>query len=286
MKTKKSLFYKVYFSLLAVFAILLIIFAICLNSWLADYNEGIPETVSKNFFEDNFLKLDVDSIIELSGIQPVEFETEDDLKSFIESQLTGKELSYTSISSGTDDNSKKYIVKSGDYKIATFTLAQNEKKDWYPSSLLLHLPASYSRALRILDTSKLYLNGTEVSEKYVTERTPHISAEYLPEDVKAPEWVTYSIKGLTAEPEVKIVDRNGANPTLTEDTRSRVNRRKISYRRFLRRPSNTQNACRTTLQRRPCLCILKAALIYTTAFALRKTCLYGITTATLLRTKK
>ena len=217
MKTKKSLFYKVYFSLLAVFAILLIIFAICLNSWLADYNEGIPETVSKNFFEDNFLKLDVDSIIELSGIQPVEFETEDDLKSFIESQLTGKELSYTSISSGTDDNSKKYIVKSGDYKIATFTLAQNEKKDWYPSSLLLHLPASYEKEYRILDTSKLYLNGTEVSEKYVTERTPDISAEYLPEDVKAPEWVTYSIKGLTAEPEVKIVDRNGANPALTEE---------------------------------------------------------------------
>ena len=168
MKTKKSLFYKVYFSLLAVFAILLIIFAFCLNSWLADYNEGIPETVSKNFYEDNFLKLDVDSIIELSGIQPVEFETVDDLKSFIESQLTGKELTYTSISSGTDDNSKKYIVKSGDYKIATFTLAQNEKKDWYPSSLLLHLPASYEKEYRILDTSKLYLNGTEVSEKYVT----------------------------------------------------------------------------------------------------------------------
>ena len=48
-------FYRIYFSALAVFLILLIIGCIVLSSIISQYNNGIPETVSDNFFNESFM---------------------------------------------------------------------------------------------------------------------------------------------------------------------------------------------------------------------------------------
>lgn len=77
-------------------------------------------------------------------------------------------------------------------------------------------PTSDKKEYRILDNSKLYLNGIEVTDKYILSREPIEAAAYLPEEVKAPEWVTYEIPNLTSVPEARIIDRNGNAPTLSE----------------------------------------------------------------------
>ncbi len=215
-KKKLSLFYKIYFSLLIVFAVALTIGCICLAIFIKDYNEGINETVSQRFFENNFLNLNTENIIELSGIKPNEFETEEDVKAFITNSFKDNELSYTSVSSVGNDEIKKYIVKSGDYKVATFILKPDEKNDYYVDSLELHLSGSSNKQIQILDTSKLFINGIEVSDEYIKKTEPHENAVYLPENVTAPMWVTYEITGLTKEPEYKVVDRNGSEPELVE----------------------------------------------------------------------
>ena len=74
MKKKMPLFYKIYFSLLIVFAVALAAGCLFLHLYIKDYNKGIHETVSRNFFEDNFINLNTETIISLSGIKPVEFE--------------------------------------------------------------------------------------------------------------------------------------------------------------------------------------------------------------------
>ena len=216
MNKKMPVFYKIYFTLLIIFAAALAIGCFSLHLFIKNYNEGIHETVSRRFFEENFLNLNTENLINLTGIKNVEFETEDDLNKYLSDSLTGETLSYTSVSNTADDITKKYIVKSGDYKIATFTLKPDEKNDYYVDTVSLHLPASLDKNFKILDTSKLYINGTEVSDSYITDRTPHDNAKYLPENVPAPMWVTYTITGLTKEPEYSITDRNGASPELIE----------------------------------------------------------------------
>ncbi len=210
MKTKKiPLFYKIYFSLLALFIVALVGFLIYLSGFIKEYNEGIPETVSRRFFNETFVKLDADKIIEMSGIAPCEFETSDDIKQFVTSQLEG-DLTYTSISANTDDKDlKTYIVKSGDYKLATFTLDSDENNDYFPKDLSLHLPKGVSYSYKIFDGSKLFINGIEVSDKYIISKENHKNAEYLPEGVTKPQWTTYEISGLTKQPIATITDRNG-----------------------------------------------------------------------------
>lgn len=209
-----SLFYKIYFSAIAVFLILLCITLIGVSAFISQYNKGIPETVSEKFFNDTFQNLDTETIIQMSGITPCEFETEDDIKSFLEKTLSEK-LTYTSISSNSDE--KKYIVKSGEYKCASFTLTPDEKNDYHPSSLTLHLPKENSAVYQILDSSTLYINGQMVDSKYISHTGVHISSWYLPENVKKPTWITYTIDGLTKEPDAKIVDRNGNESNFFEE---------------------------------------------------------------------
>lgn len=216
MKKKMPLFYKIYFSLLVLFAVALAAGCLFLHLYIKDYNNGIHETVSRRFFEETFLNLNTEKIIELSGIRSVEFESEDDLKKYISESLSEETLTYTSVSNTSDDITKKYIVKSGDYKIATFTLKPDTNNDYYVDTVKLHLPASLEKNFRILDSSKLYINGVEVSDKYITDTTPHENAKYLPENITAPMWVTYSVTGLTKEPEYSVTDRNGATPELTD----------------------------------------------------------------------
>lgn len=215
-KKRLPLFYKIYFSLLVVFAIALAVGCVLLNNFIKDYNEGISETVSQRFFEENFINLDTEELISLSGIKPCEFETDEDLRNFINNSINPEFLSYTSVSNVGNDDVKKYIVKSGDYKIATFTLASDENDDYHLDTLELHLPAKYSKTVKILNSSTLYVNGVEVSDTHIINTEPHISSEYLPESVPAPMWVTYSVTGLTKEPEVTVTDRNGASPEVSE----------------------------------------------------------------------
>lgn len=81
-------FYRVYLTLLVIFAAVLAIGAFALNAWLAKYNEGIPETVSERFFETYFAKPDVDGILNFAGITPSEFETPEQLNAYVTGILT------------------------------------------------------------------------------------------------------------------------------------------------------------------------------------------------------
>lgn len=209
-----SLFYRIYFISLIAFLVILIAGSIILSSVIGEYNKGLAETVSENFFNETFTNLDTEKIIEMSGVTPSEFETKDDIKNYIEKSMSDN-LTYTSISSEGDD--KKYIVKSGDFKVASFTLSADEKGDYHPKSLELHLSKSSKNVYKVLGNSTLYINGVKVSDSYITERSEHISSSVLPEGVPKLEWVTYTVEGLTATPDIKLLDRNGIETDFSQD---------------------------------------------------------------------
>lgn len=214
-KKRFSIFYTIYFSLIVIFIIALIITCSKLSSFISQYNEGIPETVSERFFDTTFKELDTDKIIEMSGISVGEFESDEDLRNFITSNFSG-ELSYTSISSSEGDDIK-YIVKNNGYKLSTFTLSPDENGDYHPKSLSLHLPMNVTKQYRIFSGSTLTLNGTKVSDSYITNREPFKYASLIPEGVNVPEWITYEITGLSKDPVAEVTNRNGAIAVLTPD---------------------------------------------------------------------
>ena len=170
-----SLFYRIYFTLLFTFVILLITGAVILSCAISSYNKGIAETVSAEFFKNTFVNTDTDKILTMSGAVASEFENENDLKEFISENLD-ENLSYTSISADGED--KKYIVKRGEYKVASFTLSADEKGDYFPTGLDLHFSAENQVKVKVFSGSTLYINGISVDEKYISERNEHFSASY------------------------------------------------------------------------------------------------------------
>ena len=208
-----SVFYTIYFLLIIAFVIGLKIGLNKLDLMISQYNQGLPETVSQKFFDETYKNLDVDKIISMSGITHGEFETDEDIKNFVKNQFSG-ELSYTSISSSVDE--KKYIVKSGEYKISTFVLSVDENSDYYPSSLQVHLPKTFERQYTIFSGSKLTVNGIEVSDQHIIKKQEYENMKYLAEGTPKLEWITYSVGGFTREPEVYVTDRNGNIAVLEE----------------------------------------------------------------------
>ncbi len=212
MKKRISLFYIIYFSLILLFAVSLTVFLIWLNSWVSDYNKTLPETVSENFFDSTFKSLDTDKIISMSETRTSEFETEKELKEYLEERFK-EPLSYTSVSTN-DENVKKYIVKSGEDKVASFELTREENEDWTPAKIILHAATGECVSVKILSNSTLFINGKEVSSDYIVSTEPHQNAEYLPEGINALTWTLYTVEGLFGEAEIKVLDRNGNSPAL------------------------------------------------------------------------
>ncbi len=206
MKKKKTIFYKVYFSALAIFALVLICFLAFLFRSVGEYNKGLAETVSQNYFDELFMGKNYDKIFSDSGFENTEFETMSSAENRFSQLLDGK-LSYTSITS-KHDNIKEYIVKSDDRTIASFSLVQDERNDYVLKSLDLS-ESLCDITVKTLDSSKLYLNGILVSDKYISLTEPHEYAEQLEGYAEIPQYTTYTIKGFANIPEITIKDRNG-----------------------------------------------------------------------------
>ncbi len=211
MKKTMSKFYKIYFSLLIVFAFLLICFLSFIHLWIKDYNSGLAETVSQYYFNDLFLEKDCERIIKESGFVSNQFESKSHVTKYLTENLDG-DLSYIS-SLSNDDGSKKYDVKSGEKQFASFTLTADENGKYSVSSLEI-LPLSESVTVKISESSSLYINDIKVPEQYITERKPHENQHLLDGYAEAPEYVTYTVSGFTLTPEISIVDRNQKEPNI------------------------------------------------------------------------
>ena len=214
MKRKYPLFYIIYFSCIAFFIAAMIIFLIWLKGAIGRYNKTLPETASQEYFNAYFKAPDPEKLIAVSLFEISDFETKEHALKYI----SGKALNNTTMASvaSQDSDTKKYIVKSGEEKIADFSL-KKDGDSWTHDTTKLFIPTKQSVKVTALSDSTLYVNSKEVSEEYIISRFPFFAKEYLPEDVPCPEWITYEISGLIFPPEVKLIDRHGRQVELFEN---------------------------------------------------------------------
>lgn len=207
---KHDVFYKVYFSVLGFLLAVLAVGAVLLSRGIAEYNKGIPETVSKEYFETHFAYPDDHSLSELCT-QVSEFESPETIYAYLRALFAEDKLSYTSISSGAEalPGQKDYIVKSGDRKIASFTLLPDEKNDYHPSAVKLTVPSPSALKCRVYDDSTLLVNGKEVPDTYLTGSEDTRITKLLPAGTAGTRLVRYEVPGLVGPAEVTVLDRHG-----------------------------------------------------------------------------
>jgi hypothetical protein len=216
------------------------------TAFLEEYESVQPKYVEAEVFDTYFKRIDYDLLLKAAdrgdGADLTEFETKEDLITYLKSMYSGKDITYYSISTGAAGtatisldikdigkyfvdqfNSRgdiKYIVKAGEDKIAEFTLVHSESeakksksgfKQYELGDIELFFFPHESVTVKLPKSSTLTVNGIKVSEKY---RLADVYEEdennkRLPDGIEGIVYVAYTVDKLYLKPEIAVTDKDG-----------------------------------------------------------------------------
>lgn len=210
--TKKRIpvFYIVYFALVFLALIGIVAGMIWLNGILEEYEGSRPEYVAEKVFEKYYKSGDFSELAKAS-YDDDSFESIDSVADFLKNQYGNAELTYTSVSSG-DTDVMKYIIKSGDYKISSFTLKKSGETtdrgfDLYTEdSFEVYYVADKSVTILAPDFSEVYVNGKLLDDTFAKDKgVIREPADKVPEGIDPVMYNRYTVEGLINDPEVKVL---------------------------------------------------------------------------------
>ena len=217
-----------YVLLIITFIAGIIIARNALNNWLIRFEASQPGYKCEAVFEELFTDPDWEAIYELSGTEDTEFEGKAAYAKYMTALVGDQKLTYLETSAGLSGG-KKYIVRLGEEKIATFTLrseevAQTEIPEWELGKVEIFFTRRQSVSVEKLPEHTVYINGVALDESY-TIRTLETTAEgYLPEGIHGYRLEQQLITGLLAEPEVTVKDAEGNVIPVAKDPETGVYR--------------------------------------------------------------
>lgn len=199
----KSLFYKIYFSVLAIAAILLAVGLIALNGWLKNYENAQPETIVNNIIE-NYLKsgniyaLKSDCNLDIS-----KYETAENVNATIKAAINGKNITAASSALRPEGCDLSYAIKADDKKIINVFLKKQSGSSSINTTyeiLSLSLADEFYKSAKIImpEGTTVLVGGIPLaSEDIKTAALPDIPEKYNPGNLSAPKYA--EIKNLISD---------------------------------------------------------------------------------------
>lgn len=209
------IFYTIFFLCIFLFYTATYFGLLELRDWLNRYEMAQPTTKSQEIFESLFSDPDWGSLYDIASIQNAAYGNKDDFVGYMESRVGETDLTYVETSTGLS-NDKKYIVRVGNEKIATFTLvnhnqsaSQTEIADWQLGNLEFFVQYNESYYIKKLDGHTVYVNDSPLDDSSTIRISTTNAEEYLSEGITSIRVCTQQITGLASKPNVRIVDATG-----------------------------------------------------------------------------
>lgn len=217
------IFYTMYFAMIFVFFIGVFITLNWLNGWLKDYEAAQPTVKCQQVFDQLFGNPDWAQLYRLAGDPTgtgtnkydTQFEGVDAYVTYMNNKVAGQELNYVETSAGIGTK-KKYIVRLGSEKVATFTLNgyTEEQKitaipDWQLDGVEIFVNRQESIKIRKLENHVAYVNNQPLDDSY----TIQIASTKADENLSPENRIRTSIQevsGLLTTPELLVYDQTGA----------------------------------------------------------------------------
>ena len=219
-RTGGVIFYSFYFGLILVFFVGVFIGLNWLNGWLKDYQAAQPTIKCQQVFDELFATPDWAQLYRLAGDPTgtgtnrydTQFEGSDAYVRYMQEKVGSQQLEYVETSGGL--TGKKYLVRLGTEKLASFTLTGQQDSitdipDWQLGEVELFITRNESIRIRKLENHVAYVNNTPLSEDY----TIQIASTKADEELPVEERVRTSIQevdGLMTAPELLVYDQTGA----------------------------------------------------------------------------
>ncbi len=181
----KSLFYKIYFSVIAAFILLLTIGLVLLSGWLGNYEASRPEKTVENIIENYLSTGKITEMRDEFFLELSPYEINENIKPFYEEKLKGKEFSYASISNKGDASTVSYGVAADGKRIMNIHLKKNDNKyAVFASEFTKECYASVSVSLP--KDAKVFINGKQIEDALCKNTDlPELPQKYIGENLKA-----------------------------------------------------------------------------------------------------
>lgn len=220
-KTGSVVFYSIYVTFILVFFMVLSALIAPLRDWLVRYEASQPNHKRDEVFAQLFESGDWDNLYALAGMEATTFEDEKAFTAYMDALVSSGKLTCLETSAGLSGD-KKFIVKVGDKKIATFLLTGGGETDleiaqWELGKVELFLPRDASVMVQRLPGQTVYVNGIALDDSYTISRTTTLADSYLPEGEQGFLLELQQVTGLWQTPKVEVKDAAGNPVSLTFD---------------------------------------------------------------------
>ena len=217
------IFYTMYFVMIFAFFIGVFVTLNWLNGWLKDYEAAQPTVKCQQVFDQLFGNPDWAQLYRLAGDPTgtgtnkydTQFENVDSYVAYMEEKVAGQELNFVETSAGIGTK-KKYIVRLGTEKVATFTLNgyTEEQKitaipDWQLDGVEIFVNRQESIRIRKLENHVAYVNNQPLDDSYTiqiasTKADANLAPEYrIRTSIQ-------EVSGLLTAPSLLVYDQTGA----------------------------------------------------------------------------
>lgn len=219
-RTGGVVFYSFYFGLILVFFVGMFITLNWLNGWLGKYEAAQPTIKCQQVFDQLFSNPDWAQIYRLAGDPTgtgtnkydTQFEGQDAFVKYMTEKVGSQQLSFVETSGGL--TGKKYLVRLGTEKLASFTLLGQQENiidipDWQLGEVELFLTRNQSIKIRKMENHVAYINNNPLSDDY----TIQIASTKADERQAAENRIRTSIQevdGLLTAPDLLVYDQTGA----------------------------------------------------------------------------
>ena len=224
------IFYTFYFLFIFLFFVGTYFGLLWLHDFLEKFELAQPTVQSKEVFEEYFSDPDWEKLYNMAGEKPTAYEGVEEFVAYMEAKVGDQELNMVETSAGLSGG-KKYFVRAGSEKVASFTLTAGEDVDlndmtqipeWELGAVEVFYECTESYMIQKQDGHTATVNGVALDDTFTIERAYTVAKDYLPIDAVGNRTAIQYIDGLMFLPEVKILDENGNEMEVIYDEASRT----------------------------------------------------------------
>ena len=237
------IFYTIYFLFILAFFGATYLGLQFVHSWLSDYEAAQPTLKAAQVFQEVFTDPDWGALYESAGAKDSPYEGKEEYVNYMEQKVGDSTLTYVETSAGLDKTKKKFIVKLGDEKVATFTLTDRNKvgsinlgnltnledikdmadiPDWQLGAVEVFFERVGTYYIVKMGDHTASVNGVELDDSFTIQMATTVAEKYLPEGTNGFITCIQQIDGLMEAPDVVITDANGEAVEVTYDEESRA----------------------------------------------------------------
>jgi len=224
------IFYTFYFLLVFVILGALYMGLGWVKDFLVKYEAGQPDVKREELYAEYFADPDWARLYEIAGIQDTEYEGVEAYVAYMEAKVDAymaanpdreEPLDLMETSAGLSGD-KKYILKLGDEKVASFTMNGAPEKvtdiaDWQLGTIEIFFQRTESYRISKMDGHTAYVNGVALSEDYTIQIASTIADDYLPMGLTGTRTCVQEIGDLLVMPTVTVTNEKGEQMEVSYD---------------------------------------------------------------------